>query len=215
MINMLEVIPRVRHDVLGVILPEQLIAPYVWPASRYDDEDNVFFTTIGDAYQDFGAVELHGSFPLGSTTGNIQKYLRFMFYAVGWGEHLQCSIVDFQSNERKINVIREKLEPASFHSKFARVLLIDYKMPKSSELRYHFPGSKRSTQTGTRMLTESRTSKAATKEDLEDCTVIVSLHPQIQRDDRICSKDFWSIEIRVEEYYGSDLPPMPAPGSFH
>lgn len=136
-------IEKARRFALQIHRPPEVVVEDVWPASRYDEEDQLFFTD--QSTRDCCMTRLW--LELRVKSGNYDIPVRFgcVFYAVGWSsdheEDIQCTLVDYRKESRVLDRLRDYIVSWDLD----RIRLIDTmnheRIPRQAAIVADVPGT--------------------------------------------------------------------------
>ena len=78
-----DIVLHTRPRILQIVLPPEMVVNHVWPWSRWDVTDQVFFVS-DNLGLDYAAAKSGGVFDVGTRNKTVDAYFDFMLYGLGW-----------------------------------------------------------------------------------------------------------------------------------
>jgi hypothetical protein len=178
-------IAQTRSHVLQIRSEHGVTMYDIWPRSRYDDQDELLFTS--GSYPDridCGLLKFGIDYAVPVGRQKKQGTLECMFCAVGWSNtirnRLQCKVVDYQSFAPALDELLSQANTRDFSSPDVLGHLVRQKIPKTSSARFTIPCT--------------------------NATGLVSFTSTMVTDPTICQNSFWRIDFRCDIYQDSVIP---------
>ncbi|KAL5113425.1 hypothetical protein ACEQ8H_008693 [Pleosporales sp. CAS-2024a] len=136
------IVPRKRTHVLQISALPPAWPMNLWPADRYDTEDQLFF--VGrDTTQDFAMVNIAFLIQSPKIPSRDYKWVRCKLIAVGWSctePHIaQFGIIDKEQYAAEIRAVRPEITEWDMDSKLLAHALNQHKIPKTAAVRFPLP----------------------------------------------------------------------------
>jgi hypothetical protein len=185
-VNGYDIILQSRPHVLQICLPPEMEVDKIWPWTRWDDEDQVFFLA-GNSNRNFGAAIITGNLRVHMRRHAVTIPLDCMLYALGWAQvenrQLQCTVFDRRRLDTALyREMTAGLEEKDHHSPRIRSAFIDHGIPQSSVVVF--------------------------TECFESANIhaVVSFTTKLARDQKISINPFWRVEFEWQICSDGEVP---------
>lgn len=173
-----DIVLSTRSHILQIVLPRGMVVNNVWPWSRWDTEDQVFFVS-DNLDLDYAAAKVSAILDVGKHGKSVDAHFDFMLYCLDWANTRSdkplYTIVPWKPSDSILKDLNDKLDQYDYATSMVEEDLIAYKIPMSSTAKYE------SVDTGYSM--------------------IVTCNPHLECDMTKCHWAFWKLELsfQIEE----------------
>lgn len=135
-----DVVLRTRSHILQIVLDPDMFIAYVWPWSRWDVEDQVFFVS-DNPNLDYAAAKISDVFSFGlygpdDLDPDAKINFDFMLYSLGWAKNTSSepfyTIVPWKPSDSTLKDSNDKLDQYDYIASVVEEDLGAYQIPKSS-----------------------------------------------------------------------------------
>lgn len=168
-----KVLGKARRSVLHLHHNRHIGLGHGWPADRFDDEDEVFFTSYTTSY-DFGIIKLMVKMQLRHLDGSIwDRYHECQVYVIGWSKRSSSEAVFGILNARQyatvLNAIKQIAHGEGSNSDGFHYLLHENNIPRANTVRFNEPDFRKD--------------------------ILVTFKASIEQDRDLCSNAFWRLRL--------------------
>jgi hypothetical protein len=138
------IILETRSRILQIVLPREIHISNVWPWSRWDVTDQVFFVSENLGL-DYAAAKLSGVINVGIRSKVVKARFDFMLYSLGWANTDSrvpfYTIVPWQPSDSVLKDLNDKLEQYDYDTSMVEVDFSAYKIRMASSAQYELADS--------------------------------------------------------------------------
>jgi hypothetical protein len=130
-----DVVLHTRSHILQIVLPPELVVNNVWPWSRWDAQDQIFFVSDNTSL-DFSAAKVSGVFDIGRSSKRVDAHFDFMLYSLGWANirSRKCNftVIPWKPSDGTLKDLNDKLQQYDYDTSMVEDDFKAYKIPMSS-----------------------------------------------------------------------------------
>jgi hypothetical protein len=145
MLNLIteEYLSRLRPKSMRILLGRHIYREGIFPMSRFDHEDQIFFVSDEtDAQDDWGIFHFSVRPDLSKWNLNSPP-IYCVLYATSWGSlsAVQCSIIPYQPHSQRVNEIRSRVSQWDHSTQDVLKHLLGFNIPCTNSAVAEIPGT--------------------------------------------------------------------------
>jgi hypothetical protein len=162
-----------RSRTLQIVLPPEFSINNVWPWSRFDVTDQVFFVS-DNLDLDYAAAKISGVIDVYIDGNEFNSRIDFMLYSLRWAHNNKSeqplhTIVPWSPSDSTLKDLNDNLDQYNYVTSMVHDDLVSYRIPISSSAEFRLAASEYSTTV--------------------DCS------PSLVDDKSLCLVPFWKLEL--------------------
>jgi hypothetical protein len=162
-----------RSRTLQIVLPPEFSINNVWPWSRFDVTDQVFFVS-DNLDLDYAAAKISGVIDVYIDGNEFNSRIDFMLYSLRWAHNNRSeqplyTIVPWSPSDSTLKDLNDNLDQYNYVTSMVHDDLVSYRVPISSSAEFRLAASEYSTTV--------------------DCS------PSLVDDKTLCLVPFWKLEL--------------------